>query len=110
MEQLNKVQLRGFVGNAIAKHFGDWEVVRFSVATNLAYTASDGTSIIDTTWHQCLVWSAPSLPDVETIVKGAAIELTGRIRQGKYVNANGEDVRYYEILVNDFKIIPEEYR
>ena len=51
MEQLNKIELRGNVGNIRVQAVGENEVANFSLATNFAYKSKDGTPVIETTWH-----------------------------------------------------------
>ena len=44
MEQLNRIELRGNVGNVRLSNVGESLVARFSLATNFMYnTGSDGT-------------------------------------------------------------------
>lgn len=107
MECLNKVQLKGWVGNSQVSTFGATKVNRFSLATNYAFRDRNGDPIIETTWHRCLVWDRPDLPDIEKIVKGAKVELEGRIRAGKYTGADGVEASYWEILVQNFKVLDD---
>ena len=105
MEQLNKVQLRGYVGRAQTQPIGDSALCRFSVATNYAYTDKSGSQIVDTTWHYCIAWKSETMPDFSGIVKGAAIELEGRIRNVKYTGNDGVERSSTEIVVNSFQIL-----
>lgn len=50
MEQLNRVELRGIVGAARATKVGNRHMVRFSLATNLAYKDQEGGVVIETQW------------------------------------------------------------
>ena len=42
MEQINKIELRGNVGNVKLQTVGNNENIRFSVATNYAYKDKEG--------------------------------------------------------------------
>ena len=108
MEYLNKVLLRGVVGNAKIQSVGNTAVCRFSVATETSYQSRSGDLVVDVTWTSCSVWQRTGLPSLEEIQKGALIELEGRLRCVSYTNPEGEDRKFYEVLVNSFKILPRE--
>ena len=46
MEQLNRIELRGIVGNARIQNIGDTEMARFSVATDHAFKNRSGEAVI----------------------------------------------------------------
>ena len=49
---INRVELRGVVGTARINETGEGRIVRFSLATNYVYRASDGMPVIETTCYQ----------------------------------------------------------
>lgn len=51
MEQLNRLEIRGNVGNVNILKVGETRVAHFSVATNFAYKGRNGEPVIETTWH-----------------------------------------------------------
>ena len=104
MEQLNKVELRGIVGNAKSQSVGNQSVTRFSVATDYAYKSKDGTPIVETTWHNCTAWSS-NAPDAVKLERGKGVHLTGRLRIQRYVGADGTDRTATEILVQSLEIL-----
>lgn len=104
MEQLNRIELRGIVGNARTQNVGDQTVTRFSVATDYAFKTKSGESVIETTWHNCTAWST-SVPDAARLERGNGVHLTGRLRMQRYVDANGVDRTVYEVLVQTLEII-----
>jgi single-strand DNA-binding protein len=107
MECLNKVQLRGYVGNVSKTAVGDTQCVRFSVATNYAYKGKGGEPVVETTWHSCVAWANNENVDVAAIAKGAKVELSGRLRQQRYVDANGNDRSFVDIYVGKLTAIEE---
>ena len=108
MEQLNRVELRGTVGNTYFYDFGDRQVMRFSVVTNFAYKGRQG-DVIEATWHNVTVWSSPRVQDVKSIAKGAKIHLVGRLKNDRYLNKEGQETTSYEIVADRFEIInPDE--
>ena len=65
MEQINKIELRGNVGNVKLQTVGNNENIRFSVATNYAYKDKEGRPVIETTWHNVTAWNGKGMPDFE---------------------------------------------
>lgn len=56
MEQLNRLEIRGNVGNVNILKVGETRVAHFSVATNFAYKGRNGEPVIETTWHNVTAW------------------------------------------------------
>lgn len=104
METLNKVELKGIVGNATEIVIVDERLIRFSVATSYAYKDKKGEPTIETTWHGCTALCS-KCPDAVNIKKGAKVHLTGRLQVGKYINTNGTESTQTEIIVNSLEII-----
>lgn len=109
MEYINKVQLRGKVGNTKVYVYPSNGVksCRFSVVTERQYVDKSGMQVVETTWHNCTVFGKSDLPDVETITKGSTIELSGRLRTSRYTTDEGEERTYYDIYVYEFKLLNE---
>lgn len=108
MEQLNKIELRGNVGNIRIQTVGDNEVAHFSLATNYAYKGKDGTPVIETTWHNIVAWSGKGMPDFKKILKGSCVYVTGRIRFQKFNGSDGTEKQYYEVLANRLVIFEND--
>ena len=64
-------------------------------------------TIAETTWHNIVVWQDKSSADLSKVEKGSKVRAVGRLRQMKYTDASGIEKVYYEILVNEFRIIEE---
>lgn len=107
MEQLNQVQLRGYIGNIRIQNVGGSKVARFSVATNLAYRGQDGCCIIETTWHNVVAWEGKDIIDLDKLLKGTSVEITGRIRNQRYTGEDGIDRYSTEILARSLCIITD---
>lgn len=105
MEQLNQVIIRGIVGNARVQTIGDTEMVRFSVATDHAYTSRGGEMVVETTWHQVTAFKNDRMPDFATIVRGVGIEVKGRLRNQRYVDSDGNDRTITDVLANEIAVI-----
>ena len=86
MEQLNSVILRGIIGNARIQNIGDTEMARFSVATDHAFKND-------------------KMPDFSTLVKGAGVEVKGRLRNNRYTDSNGVERTMTEILASQVSVL-----
>ena len=107
MEQLNKAELMGNVGIVHINTVGDRRVIRFSLATNLEYRASDGSTLMETTWHSVSAWEGNGMPDFDLIRKGIPLRVVGRIKNGKYTAQDGTEKYSSEIIASIIEF-PEE--
>lgn len=108
MEFLNKVQLRGVVGRATINAYGENRVCNFSLVTEYVNKHQDGTADIECTWFNCKVWEGKNdLPAIDTISKGAKLELTGRFTARRYTTESGEERISYDVVVKDWKLVEE---
>lgn len=103
--QLNRVELRGNVGSVHRTKTGDIETIRFSLVTNYVYKAKDGNPVIETTWHNIVVWQGRNMPDLGRLDKGIGVYLTGRIRSSKYTAADGSEKTGFEIIAAEIEIL-----
>ena len=104
---LNQVHVRGIVGNARIQKIGDTEMVRFSVATDHAYTNRNGEKVVEVTWFNCSAFKSDRMPDFSTVVKGAGVEVKGRLRNYRYTDANGVERMMMEVLVSELTVLGE---
>lgn len=107
MEQLNKVELRGTVGNVRVQTFNENRMVRFGLATNFAYKDREGAAVIDTSWHNVVAWEGRNIPDVGKIAKGARLHVFGRLRYQTYTGVDGIDRVGTDILANHIEVIED---
>lgn len=106
MEQLNKVELRGMVGNVTLLDFDHSHLARFTLATSYAYKTRSGTPVIETTWHNVRAWEGRAIQDISGIDVGKCLHVFGRIHQNDYVAPDGSMKRYMEIIAS--KVVIEE--
>lgn len=88
MEQLNRIELRGVVGNVKLQDLGDRKFARITLATNHAYMGKDGTAVIDTSWHNIVAREGKYITALENIKKGDKLYVLGRMRYQKYTGAD----------------------
>lgn len=100
MEQLNKIEIRGNVGNVNILKVGESRVAHFSVATNYAYKGRNGEPVIETTWHNVTAWESKSVPNLDFITKGFGVYVCGRLRSQKYTASDGTEKFVTEIIAN----------
>ena len=108
MEQLNRVELRGIVGNVRVQQYGDDKMARISLATNYGYKGTDGRPVIETTWHNVIAWEGRNIQDVDMIEKGTKLHVIGRIRYQKYTDSEGVDRVAVDIIASEVEIIHEK--
>ena len=109
MEQINKIILRGIVGNASFRTHDDKAQNRFRLATSYAFKSRDGQPNIDTLWLPVIAWEGRniSLQDLEQIEKGAVVYVEGRLRLNKFVTTEGVEKQSYEVIANYLRIEDE---
>ena len=105
MEHLNSVILRGIIENARIQNIGDTEMARFSVATKHAYKSRLGEAVIETTWHQVTAFKSDNMPDFTALVKGACVEVRGRLRNNRYTDSNGVERIITEIVASQVSVL-----
>ncbi len=98
MEQLNKIEIRGNVGNVNILKVGESRVAHFSVATNYAYKGRNGDPVIETTWHNVTAWEGKGIANLDILVKGAGVYVCGRMRSQKYTASDGSEKFFMEIM------------
>lgn len=101
MEQLNRLEIRGNVGNVNILKVGDTRVAHFSVATNFAYKGRNGEPVIETTWHYVTAWEGnKGIAPLDSIQKGFPVYVTGRLRSQKYTSNDGVERTSMELIAN----------
>lgn len=106
MEQLNRIELRGYVGSITIYPAGERKMARFTLATSMAYKDKDGAAIIETTWHTCIAFENKSIQDLEKIEKGSKLYVCGRLRTNRYSGADGVERTVYEVIAS--RVTPYE--
>lgn len=87
------------------KDFVNAKVASISVATNYGYTSKDGSAVIETTWHYVTAWEGKDIQNLDQLKKGSGIHIIGRLRNRKYVAADGTERIAYEIVADKVEII-----
>lgn len=108
MEQLNRIEIRGNVGNVNILKVGDTRVAHFSVATNFAYKGRNGEPVIETTWHNVTAWEGnKGIAPLDSIQKGFPVYVTGRLRSQKYTPTDGIERVSIEVIASTVEPVDE---
>lgn len=105
MEQLNRIELRGNVGNIRITDIGESRVARFSVATNFMYRGKDNEAVVETTWHNVVAWNGKGMPDFSFIQKGTPVYVAGRLRTSRFTGSDGMEKTVYEVVANRVDVL-----
>lgn len=107
MESLNKIEIRGIIGRVNVKDIGDTKVANISVATDYAYKSHDGGVIIETTWHDVVAWEGKEIQNLDQLEKGSFVHICGRLRNRKYVAADGSERAVCDIVAGSLDVVKE---
>lgn len=108
METINRIELQGRVGTVRTNIVGDNMVANFSLVTEYLYKTRDGGAVNETTWHQVTAWEGRDMPELDKIVKGMTLNVTGRLRTARYTNAEGVEKQLYEVVASRIRFVSEE--
>lgn len=102
MLHINRVELKGIVGNVRIQQSETNKIVRLSVATNYSYKDKNGEAVVETTWHN-VVWYPTTDKTIPS--RSDAVRLTGRIRQVRYTETDGTSRPLAEVVADNVEII-----
>ncbi|MCQ2144307.1 MAG: single-stranded DNA-binding protein [Bacteroidales bacterium] len=108
MEQLNKIELRGNIGNVRLSQNTENNVVNFSVATTYVYKDRNGEAVIETTWHNITAWKLKGMPDFEFLTRGTPVHVVGRLRTNRYTGSDGVERYSYDVVASSIEILDEQ--
>ena len=103
----NKVQLIGNLGNdpeVITLESGK-KLAKFSLATNEHYKNVKGEKVIDTQWHQIVVWNKTAEIVEKYLVKGSEVALEGKLNSRSYEDKEGVKKYITEVVVNELLML-----
>lgn len=108
MEQLNKIELRGAIGNVRISDYNGKKMARFSLATNYAYKDAEGNAVIETTWHNVVAFENRDIQNVERLQKGSKVYVTGRLKIQKFTGADGIERTYVDVMASALQILDDK--
>ena len=107
MEQINRIELRGMVGNVKIQSYTDAVVARLTVATNYAYKDKTGNAVIETAWHNVIAREGRNIQGLEELKRGDKVYLTGRLRYSKYTGSDGVERVACDVVANRLVVLDE---
>lgn len=108
MENINRIELQGHVGNVRTNEHNGNKVANFSLATEIIYKTRDGNPVSETTWHNIVAWEGRDTQDIRKIAKGVAVYVTGRLRTSKYTGTDGTEKQFHEVLASKVRVLADE--
>ena len=105
MEFLNKIEIRGIVGQVNFTEVGEKKLARFSVCTQYGHKNQNGEAVTDTTWFNVSAWEGPK-NGIDNLQKGAQVYVSGRIRT-QYYEGDGFERILQEVVAQEVKVEPK---
>lgn len=108
MEMLNRVEIKGIIGN-VQFHEYKVNVVRMSVYTDYAFRTKNGEAIVDCTWHSVTYFLKleDSVEEFRSLQRGDKVHIEGRLRMKRYQDGAGVERPIIEVIAQKCKKIKE---
>jgi single-strand DNA-binding protein len=81
------------------------KVAHFTIATNDAYKANDGTKVEETAWHNIVAWNGLAERAAKFLKKGREVAVEGRILYRNYEDKQGVTKYVTEIILNEILLL-----
>lgn len=108
MEQINRIEVRGNVGNIRIFNNEDSQMASFSVVTNYLYKGRGGDAVVETMWFNVVAWTGKqTLRDFNELKKGMQVHVIGRMRDREYSGADGGIRHVTEIVAAKVAIVED---
>lgn len=103
----NKVTLIGNIGNApeIKSLDNNKKVARVSLATNEVYKNQKGEKVLETTWHNVVLWGSLAEIAEKMLKKGSEIAIDGKLVNRNYTDKEGVKKCITEIQANQLILL-----
>lgn len=98
-----RVWIVGIVGSVRRRVVQNKVKTTFSVVVNSPVKDDEGNNAVDILWFDC-----EGFIDEVRLRKGAHVDVKGRLRLKKYVNAGGEHVSVPSIVVREVTVLKDE--
>lgn len=105
MEQINRIEIQGNIGNVRINDYGDNQMASFSVVTNYVYKGRDGNGVVETMWFNVVAWkNRCGLEDFSLLRKGQGVHVIGRLREREYTGTDGAIRHMTEVVSSKVEI------
>ena len=107
MEQYNRVEIQGLVGSVRVTNFTDSTLANISVATNYLYKMRENQASVETTWFTVLARVGKAIEKADSVAKGNAVRVFGRMRTRTYTDSEGIERMTYDVVANKVEKIED---
>ena len=109
---INKVMLLGnLTRDPVVKYTtGGTAVATFAIATNRAWTTSDGHTKEDVQYHNIVAWSKLAELVGKLLTKGRKVYVEGRLTTRRFTGKDGAERSITEIVMDDFIVFSDDKR
>ena len=113
IQQMNRVELVGYVGSIRTSQVGEQILACMTVATSTVYESVTGEKVIETNWSQVSCFQKDGATDLRSITKGEAVHVVGRVKNNIYTGADGVDRMTTEVIASfiekvEGRLVPQE--
>lgn len=105
IEQINRVEILGIVGNVRLTNVGDTRLASFTMATNYAFRDKEGHPVIETTWHNVRALESEHIRDLDRIERGSSVHVVGRLQMQRYMSAEGIEKTSVTVLAHRVELV-----
>lgn len=101
----NSVMLIGHLGGdpEIKETANGKKLANVSIATNNTFKDKNGEKTVTTQWHRLVGWEGVAEYMSKYLQKGSHVAVLGKISYHKFVDKEGVNRNYAEIVVDEFK-------
>ena len=105
IEQINRIEILGFVGSIRLSNVGDKRLANFTMATNYAFKDKEGHPVIETTWHNVRAFEGEHIGDLDRLERGSTVHVVGRLQVQRYMSAEGIEKTSVTVLAHRVEIV-----
>ena len=95
------------VGSVRVTTFPDSTLANISVATNYVSRMRESQATVETTWFTVLARVGKAVEKADTINKGDAVKVYGRLRTRTYTDSEGVERMAYDLIANKVEKLAE---
>lgn len=101
---MNKITLLGRLTKDVElKLIGDRPLAEFSIAVNRKYKNAQGER--ETDFFNCKLWGKTAETLQQHTMKGQQLLVSGRVENRTFVNQEGQNVKFTEVIVEEFDFV-----
>lgn len=107
MECLNKIELKGFVGNITHNHNTGVHLSRFSLCTQEATKSANDIPLVQTTWFSCLAVENDNMKDLPKVKRGTKVHIIGKVKMSTLLSPSENERYVWEVVCQSLEIIED---